>query len=89
MLIVLALAGHRDRLAGIAVKTLAMISLGLLLGTVGMDKLTGFPRFTFGSLGLSDGRHFAALAIGLFGISEILLQSRADRHHQGDRATIP
>jgi putative tricarboxylic transport membrane protein len=59
--------------AGSRIKTAAMISLGLLLGTVGMDKLTGFPRFTFGSLGLSDGLSFAALAIGLFGISEILL----------------
>ena len=58
---------------GSRIKTAAMISLGLLLGTVGMDKLTGFPRFTFGSLGLSDGLSFAALAIGLFGISEILL----------------
>ena len=38
-----------------------------------MDKLTGVPRFTFGSLGLSDGLSFAALAIGLFGVSEILL----------------
>ncbi len=59
--------------AGSRIKTASMISLGLLLGTVGMDKLTGFPRFTFGSLGLSDGLSFAALAIGLFGISEILL----------------
>ena len=58
---------------GSRIKTAAMISLGLLLGTVGMDKLTGFPRFTFGSLGLSDGLSFSALAIGLFGISEILL----------------
>jgi putative tricarboxylic transport membrane protein len=59
--------------AGSRIKTAAMIALGLLLGTVGMDKMTGFPRFTFGNLGLSDGLSFAALAIGLFGISEILM----------------
>jgi putative tricarboxylic transport membrane protein len=47
--------------------------LGLVIGTVGLDKLTGVPRFTFGSLGLADGLAFTALAIGLFGISEILL----------------
>jgi putative tricarboxylic transport membrane protein len=58
---------------GSPIKTAAMIALGLLLGTVGMDKMTGFQRFTFGNLGLSDGLSFTALAIGLFGISEILL----------------
>jgi putative tricarboxylic transport membrane protein len=50
-----------------------MIVLGLLLGTIGLDKLTGAPRFTFGNLGLADGLAFTALAIGLFGISEILI----------------
>ncbi|RAI36017.1 tripartite tricarboxylate transporter permease, partial [Rhodoplanes roseus] len=55
------------------VKTLAMIVLGLALGTVGMDQLTAYPRFTFGSLDLTDGLNFVALSIGLFGVSEILL----------------
>ena len=50
-----------------------MIVLGLVIGTVGLDKLTGVPRFTFGSLELADGLAFTALAIGLFGLSEILL----------------
>jgi putative tricarboxylic transport membrane protein len=54
-------------------KTAAMIILGLAVGTVGLDKLTGVPRFTFGNLGLADGLSFTALAIGLFGLSEILL----------------
>ncbi|WP_088347689.1 MULTISPECIES: tripartite tricarboxylate transporter permease [Rhodomicrobium] len=72
MLILFALVVISLVSAGSRIKTAAMISLGLLLGTVGMDKLTGFPRFTFGSLGISDGLSFAALAIGLFGVSEIL-----------------
>ena len=55
------------------VKTLAMIVLGLALGTVGLDPLTAYPRFTFGSLDLTDGFNFVALSIGLFGVSEILL----------------
>lgn len=55
------------------VKTLAMIVLGLALGSVGLDQLTAYPRFTFGSLDLTDGLSFVALSIGLFGISEILL----------------
>jgi putative tricarboxylic transport membrane protein len=59
--------------AGSRIKTAAMIILGLAVGTVGLDALTGLPRFTFGNLGLADGLSFTALAIGLFGISEILL----------------
>jgi putative tricarboxylic transport membrane protein len=58
---------------GSRLKTAAMIVLGLAVGTIGLDKLTGVPRFTFGNLGLADGLSFTALAIGLFGISEILL----------------
>ena len=44
-----------------------------LLGTIGLDQLTGVPRFTFGNAGLAGGLSFTALAIGLFGISEILI----------------
>ncbi|HEY1246070.1 MAG TPA: tripartite tricarboxylate transporter permease [Hyphomicrobiaceae bacterium] len=58
---------------GSRLKTSAMIVLGLAVGTIGLDRLTGVPRFTFGSLGLADGLSFTALAIGLFGISEILM----------------
>jgi len=50
-----------------------MIALGLALATVGLDKLTGVPRFTLGSPELTGGLSFTALAIGLFGISEILI----------------
>ena len=58
-------------------KTLAMIVLGLLLAMVGNDPLTATPRFTFGSLQLADGLSFTALAIGLFGISEMLMSLEA------------
>jgi len=54
-------------------KTLAMMLLGLLIGTVGLDPITAYPRFTYGSLKLSDGISFAAMALGLFGVSEILI----------------
>jgi putative tricarboxylic transport membrane protein len=40
---------------------------------VGLDKLTGVPRFTLGSAELTGGLSFTALAIGLFGLSEILI----------------
>src|SRR5512136_1204607 len=54
-------------------KTLAMILLGLLIATVGMDPFTAYPRFTFGTLGLANGIDFVPMAIGLFGVSEILM----------------
>lgn len=53
-------------------KTATMLVAGLLLGAVGLDSVTGEPRFTFGLPSLADGFSFAALAIGLFGIAELL-----------------
>jgi putative tricarboxylic transport membrane protein len=50
-----------------------MILLGLLIATVGMDPFTAYPRFTFGTLGLANGIDFVPMAIGLFGVSEILM----------------
>src|SRR5690606_1833780 len=54
-------------------KTLIMALIGLAISTVGMDAITGVYRFTFDSVGLSDGIAFTAVVIGLFSISEILL----------------
>ncbi|MGL4495507.1 MAG: tripartite tricarboxylate transporter permease [Beijerinckiaceae bacterium] len=59
--------------SGPLIKTIAMVVLGLLIAMVGLDPLTATPRFTFGSLHLTDGLSFSAMAIGLFGVSEILM----------------
>jgi TctA family transporter len=63
-------------------KALAMVVLGLLLGLVGTDIYTGTPRFTLGRLELSDGLNFVAVAVGVFGIAEILrnLEHEEARH---------
>jgi putative tricarboxylic transport membrane protein len=45
---------------------------GLLIATVGLDSLTAFPRFTFGSPDLLGGIAFIPAMIGLFGIAQIL-----------------
>jgi putative tricarboxylic transport membrane protein len=58
---------------GPVVKTMAMIAAGLAIATVGLDQLTAYPRFMFGRLELAEGLSFVALAIGLFGVSELLL----------------
>jgi putative tricarboxylic transport membrane protein len=49
-----------------------MIILGLLLGLVGTDGNTGGTRFTFGLVTLSDGIGFVPVAIGVFGIGEVI-----------------
>ncbi len=46
--------------------------LGLLLGCVGLDAITGVPRMTFGSINLEDGINFVPALIGLFSISQVM-----------------
>jgi putative tricarboxylic transport membrane protein len=57
---------------GSILKAIAMILLGILLSTVGTDLETGQERMTFGLNFLSDGVDFSVLAMGMFGIAEIL-----------------
>ena len=59
------------------VKGLAMAGVGLLLGTVGIDPVLGATRFTFGLSRLLDGFDFVVVAMGLFGISEVLINLEA------------
>ncbi|MDQ0137741.1 putative tricarboxylic transport membrane protein [Neorhizobium galegae] len=58
--------------SGSLVKALGMVSLGILLSTVGLDQETGLSRMTFGASSLADGIDFSVLALGLFGFTEIL-----------------
>jgi putative tricarboxylic transport membrane protein len=57
---------------GSVLKSVIMVVLGLLLSTVGTDLETGEERLTLGLPDLADGVDFAVLAMGLFGIAEIL-----------------
>lgn len=54
-------------------KALAMAALGLFFGTIGIDLMSGFFRFQYGLVELGDGIGIVPVAVGLFGISEILL----------------
>ena len=58
---------------GSMLKTLAMAVLGLLLGMIGIDVMSGYTRFSFDIVELGDGVGIVPVAVGLFGISEILL----------------
>jgi TctA family transporter len=57
-------------------KGFAMVALGLLLGCVGTDVNSGVQRFTFGQTELLDGINLVALAMGLFGVAEIISKVR-------------
>ncbi len=57
---------------GSALKAIVMAVFGLILSTVGIDLVSGKPRFTFGSATLLDGIGIIPLAMGLFGIAELL-----------------
>jgi TctA family transporter len=59
--------------SGSLVKAIGMILLGLTLGIVGTDVNSGLQRYTFGIAELSDGISFVALAMGVFGFAEIIV----------------
>ncbi|WP_028034311.1 tripartite tricarboxylate transporter permease [Chelativorans sp. J32] len=69
--------------SGSLLKALAMICFGLLVGLTGTDIYTGAPRFTFGQFELLDGISFVALAVGIYGIGEIL------RNLEGKEGSAP
>src|ERR671915_343478 len=71
-LVVLGLIASIALAQGSILKALAMIALGLLFGTIGQDTYTGTPRFTFGVRELYDGINFVSVAVGMFGVAEIL-----------------
>jgi putative tricarboxylic transport membrane protein len=58
---------------GELVRSLLMIAIGLALGTVGMETVAGYMRYTFKQPLLAQGIDFLPVAMGLFGISEVLV----------------
>ena len=72
--------------SGSVTKAIAMVFLGLLFGLVGTDVNTGAQRFTFDIPELSDGIDFAPIAMGLFGIAEIVVN--LERHLTRGGGTI-
>jgi TctA family transporter len=58
---------------GSVIKSIGMVVFGVALGLVGTDVQTGQQRFTFGVPELSDGIGFVPVAMGMFGIAEIIL----------------
>ena len=73
---------------GSVLKAVAMIILGLLVGLVGTDGNSGGTRFTFGITDLSDGLDVATLAIGLFGVGEIIANLAQPEEERGVIAKV-
>ncbi len=72
MMMVLGLIGAATITRGPPLKGLAMVLVGLALGTVGTGTNTGVARFAFGNTALYDGISLVAVAMGLFGVAEIV-----------------
>ena len=73
-LMVLGLLASVSLSQGSFLKGLGMALIGILLGSIGTDVNSGLQRFTFSSINLYDGISFAIIAMGLFGLSEIILE---------------
>jgi putative tricarboxylic transport membrane protein len=58
--------------SGSLLKAVMITVVGVFVGTIGMDFITGDPRFSYGSLTLSDGVGLVPVVMGLFGVAEVL-----------------
>src|SRR5512137_570 len=70
-------------------KSLMMAVVGLIIGTMGLDPVTGDYRFTFDSTYLLSGIEFVAVAIGLFGIGEVLSNVDQPLENLEQKVTVP
>jgi TctA family transporter len=93
-MMLLGLVAASSMSGGSAAKGLATVVLGLLLGTIGTDVNSGTARYDFDIPELQDGINLVALAMGLFGVAEVVRSiNSADTHKQPDkvpmRAMVP
>jgi putative tricarboxylic transport membrane protein len=69
-------------------KSLASVTLGLILAAVGLDTVTGQLRLTFGLTPLMTGFDFVVVVIGLFGLGEIFLRMEEGLKFEGAKAKL-
>ena len=82
-LMVLGLIGAVVLASGSLIKAIAMILLGLLLGQINTDVISGVPRYSFDIPELTDGIGFVAIAMGVFGFGEIISNlGRPEEHRE-------
>jgi len=68
--------------SGSLLKSLLMGTAGLFVSTIGMDPVSGIIRFTFGSITLTDGVGFISVAMGMFGLAEVLENLEEEFHRE-------
>ena len=71
---------------GQVIKAMIMTVFGLMISTVGMDTMTGAPRFTFGSVDLLDGVSFLLLAMATFALTEVVMSIMKHQHLEEEQA---
>jgi putative tricarboxylic transport membrane protein len=81
-LMVLGLIGAVVLASGSLVKAISMILLGLLLGQINTDVISGTPRYSFDIPELTDGIGFVAIAMGVFGFGEIIANLGRPAEHR-------
>ena len=81
-LMVLGLIGAVVLASGSLIKAIAMILLGLLLGQINTDVISGVPRYSFDIPELTDGIGFVAIAMGVFGFGEIIANLGMPSEHR-------
>ncbi|MDO8375946.1 MAG: tripartite tricarboxylate transporter permease, partial [Aquabacterium sp.] len=81
-LMVLGLIGAVVLASGSLIKAIGMILLGLLLGQINTDVISGVPRFSMDIPELTDGIGFVAIAMGVFGFGEIIANLGRPAEHR-------
>jgi putative tricarboxylic transport membrane protein len=71
-LMIFGLATVASLTGGNVSKAVVTTAIGLMISTVGIDLVSGAPRFTFGNPFLQDGIDFVVVAIGIFALSEVV-----------------
>lgn len=74
--------------SGSAIKGLLAAAIGMLLAIVGTDAITGTQRLSFDRIELMGGIHIVPLAVGLFGIAEILVDTETRYFRDPERRKV-
>lgn len=67
---------------GQVLKAMIMTVFGLMIATVGVDTISGAPRFTFGTMDLIDGVSFLLLAMATFALTEVIMTVLKGQHRE-------
>jgi putative tricarboxylic transport membrane protein len=73
---------------GSFLKAISMVVLGVLIGSIGVDINSGIERFTFNVPNLYDGISFAVVAMGMFGLAEIIYNILHTKEHKINQPSL-